>query len=129
MTGVQTCALPISSLAALGLRADLLTWVHGCEAADAGALTRLIELGARSGAALLLSTTSAAVAGRLAGAVGAVVAVGPASPDLAAQLTSALADGTRQAPPGAFGPTSATGAVGAGQAWAGPFPDEAVSRQ
>lgn len=61
-----------------GLRGDCLAWVHGCEVARPPALAGLLELGAGTGTAILLSTASAGAAAALAGRVTAVVAGGPA---------------------------------------------------
>jgi hypothetical protein len=61
-----------------GLRGDCLAWVHGCEVARPPALAGLLELGAGTGTAILLSTASAGAAAALAGQVTAVVAGGPA---------------------------------------------------
>jgi hypothetical protein len=67
----------LTSLRDLGLRADCLVWVAGCEAADARRLSDLLSLGHATGTAVVLSTTSPELAADLAGHAGVVVASGP----------------------------------------------------
>lgn len=72
----------------LGLRADALVWIHGCDRADPAALRKLIALGGEAGCSVLLSTSSARAASELIGAAGVVLAAGPAGPGIAGQLAA-----------------------------------------
>jgi hypothetical protein len=115
----------LASLRALGLRGDLLAWVHGCEAAGAETLSELVRLAPQAGAALLLSTTSDAMAGRLADVAGTVVAVGPVGPDLAVRLAGVLTADRA----GVAQPALASRAVRTDGAGVDTFPDLTASRQ
>jgi len=99
----------LTSLRELGLRADCLAWIVGCEAADASSLSDLFALGHASGVAVVLSATSPDLAADLAADAGVVVASGPVTSKLAERLAdltgSASADRTvsaflQEQPPG-----------------------------
>jgi len=88
--GVTAAGLA-GALAALrghALRADILAWIHCCEDADEDVLTELIAAGRDTGTCLLLSTGSRTAAAALAGAVGVVIAAGPAGQDAALELAA-----------------------------------------
>jgi hypothetical protein len=76
----------LTSLHELGLRADCLTWVVGCETADASRLSDLLSLGHATGTTVVLSAKSPEVAAELAAAAGVVVASGPVTGNLAERL-------------------------------------------
>ena len=81
----------LSSLRELGLRADCLAWVVGCEAADVGRLSDLLALGHATGTAVVLSATSPDLAADLAADAGVVVASGPVTSNLADRLADLAA--------------------------------------
>jgi hypothetical protein len=72
-----------------GLRGDSLLCLSGCEAVDPALVADLLALGAATGTAMLVSTTSARCAETLAGHAGQTVACGPVSQELAARLIRA----------------------------------------
>jgi hypothetical protein len=76
----------LSSLRELGLRADCLAWVVGCQAAEAGRLSDVLALGHATGTAVVLSATSPELAADLAADAGVVVAIGPITGNLADRL-------------------------------------------
>jgi hypothetical protein len=115
---VAALAGVLASLRDLGLRADALAWIHGCDRADPGALADLISAGQDAGAGLLLSTASVQAAAGLASVVETAIAAGPIGRELARQLAVAL-DGPARSP--RPGPPD--------QDLAGPFPAVAASRQ
>jgi hypothetical protein len=88
----------LASLRELGLRADCLAWVVGCEAADAGCLSGLLTLGHATGTAVVLSTTSPELAADLAAGAGVVVASGPITGNLAQRLADLAASMGRGLP-------------------------------
>ena len=79
----------LADLRDLALRTDCFVWISGCDAVDAGCLAELMGLGTETGTAVLLSTTSAAHAARLAAVAGTIVATGPISRNLAGDLSAA----------------------------------------
>ncbi|HEY2550126.1 MAG TPA: hypothetical protein VGI64_06075 [Streptosporangiaceae bacterium] len=76
----------LTSLHALGLRADCLAWVVGCETADASRLSDLLALGHATGTSVVLSATGPEIAAELAAGAGVVVASGPITGSLAERL-------------------------------------------
>jgi hypothetical protein len=76
----------LSGLRDQHLRADCLTWIHGCEAMGRPGLAALLALGPATGTSVLLSTANAAAAASLAPAVRVVVTGGPADQGLATRL-------------------------------------------
>jgi hypothetical protein len=76
----------LTNLQNLGLRADCLAWVSGCEATDPSLLSDLQALGYATGTAVVLSATSPGIAADLAGEAGLVVASGPVTGNLAQRL-------------------------------------------
>jgi hypothetical protein len=89
----------LTSLRELGLRGDCLAWVVGCEAADARRLSELLSLGQETGTAVLLSTTSPALAADLAAEAALVVASGPITGSLAERLADQAVGHSGIAPP------------------------------
>jgi len=89
----------LTSVRELGLRADCLAWVAGCEAADASRLSGLLALGHATGTAVVLSTTSPEFAADLAAGAGVVVASGPITGDLAQVLADLAVGNCATAPP------------------------------
>ncbi len=81
-------AAVLVGLCDLGLRADCLTWISGCEFMNPARLSELLDLGPLTGTAMVLSTTSASHAAALAPAVAVVTAGGPINADLAAALAA-----------------------------------------
>ena len=67
----------LTNLAGLGLRADALAWIHGCERAGPAAARALILAGREAGCAVLLSTADQITADTLASAAGIVLTAGP----------------------------------------------------
>lgn len=104
---VGALAAVLGSLREQGLRGDCLAWVHGCEGARPPSLARLLELGAGTGTAILLSTASAGPAAALAGQVAAVVAGGPADARVADGLAAWNLPGPDVAGAGAAGTAAA----------------------
>jgi hypothetical protein len=123
LTGVLT------GLRDLGLRADALAWIHGCEHADPGALADLIRAGRDAGTGLLLSTASVQAAAGLGSVVEAVIAAGPIGRALAMQLASAVADPMTAPPSGVPRPAPRDPAVQPDQGLAATFPPEAPGHQ
>jgi hypothetical protein len=80
----------------LGLRADCVVWISGCEVVNHDSLAGLVGLGPETGTAVLLSTVRAAHAAGLASVVGTIVAAGPISGNLATQLATPSARIGRQ---------------------------------
>jgi len=90
----------LTSLAELGLHADALVWVHGCERAGQ-ALPALLTAVRRAGCCVLLSTTDQAAADELAAAAAVVLVAGPSPRHaLASQRpgTFAILTGARREP-------------------------------
>jgi hypothetical protein len=87
----------------LGARTDCLIWINGCEGIEPHQLAALVGLGARTGTAVVLGTTSAAVATALVPEVN-VVAVRGTGPGGLSRLAGLA---------GAVGPAGAAGAAGA----------------
>ena len=56
----------LAGLRDLGLRADCLAWLRGCDRVDLPSLTGLLDLGPATGTSILLSTTSMTCAASLA---------------------------------------------------------------
>ncbi len=83
---VDGLAAVLTGLRELGLRADCLAWISGCEFMDAGSLSALLALGPLTGTAMVVSTTSASYAAALAPAAALVAVSGPVNADLAAAL-------------------------------------------
>jgi len=92
-----------AELGRMGVPGDALAWIHGCEAVDHRVLTDLIAAGAGAGIGVLLSTTSAAAAERLAGKVNVVLARGPADPAVAARFADLAWPSTGGRPAGTAG--------------------------
>jgi hypothetical protein len=67
----------LTGLRDLGLRADCLAWVNGCESVEADQAAELVRLGASTGTAVLLTTGSGAAPAGLAAAVGVLVEAQP----------------------------------------------------
>ena len=88
---VDDLASVLADLRDLGLRADCIAWIIGCDVVDADCLAALVRLGAETGTAVLLSTTSAAHAAGLAAVAGTIVAAGPIPDNLATELATASA--------------------------------------
>ncbi len=86
---IDDLANVLASLRDLSLRADCLVWISGCEVVDEECLAGLVRLGAETGTAVLLSTTSASRAAGLAAVAGTLVAAGPISGNLAEELSNA----------------------------------------
>ena len=80
----------LASMADLGLRADCLAVITGCEAVQPGPLTALLGLGPVTGTGLLLATANPAAAASLWPFAGAVVVAGPVSENLALQFSGAV---------------------------------------
>jgi hypothetical protein len=81
-------AAVLTGLRDLGLRADCLAWISGCEFMDAGSLSALLALGPLTGTAMVVSTTSASHAAALAPAAALVAVSGPVNADFAAALAA-----------------------------------------
>ncbi|MGO9164829.1 MAG: hypothetical protein ACLP7J_29725 [Streptosporangiaceae bacterium] len=90
----------LAELQAMAVRTDCLAWITGCEALPAGRLAELVRLGAQTGAAIVLSATSAPAAVDLAGVARVIAVRGAAEPQLAAALASGTpSDGAAQPGP------------------------------
>jgi hypothetical protein len=85
-------------LAAMSVPGDSLAWINGCEVLGQQVLAELVAQGRGAGMGVVLGTTSAAVADRLAGQVDVLVARGPVDAALvgrfAGQEPGALAAGS-----------------------------------
>ncbi|MBO0824094.1 MAG: hypothetical protein J2P27_09575, partial [Actinobacteria bacterium] len=75
---ISDAADVLAQLRELGLHADCLLWVSGCEAADPSQLADLLDLAAATGTVVLASTTSAAFARAMAARFGLTVKCGRA---------------------------------------------------
>jgi hypothetical protein len=84
---IDDVASVLADLRNLGLRGDCLVWISGCEVLDQAQLAGLLGLGPETGTAVLLSTTNSDHAAGLAPAVGTIIATGPISGNLAAELS------------------------------------------
>jgi hypothetical protein len=126
---VAALAGVLTSLRELGLRADALAWIHGCDRADPGALADLITAGQDTGTGLLLSTASVQAAASLASAVETVIAAGPIGRELAMQLAVALDGPAGTQPSDAFRPATGARAGLPDRDEASTFPAVAASRQ
>lgn len=80
----------LGGLRELGLRADCLAWLSGCEVMDPISLSELLALGPVTGTAIVLSTTDPQCAAQLACSAGVVVVSGPVGRDLALALAAPL---------------------------------------
>ncbi len=78
----------LADLQGMAVRGDSLVWINGCEALEHRLAAGLIEQGAQTGTAVLLTTTSAAAAADLAAAAGVAIARGPADPALASRIAA-----------------------------------------
>ena len=86
-----------------GLGGDGLAWFSRCESADPQALADLVAAGSGAGLATVLTTTSAAVSGRLAGQAGVLVVHRLADATLASQLAGLTGQQLVPAGPGPAG--------------------------
>ena len=73
-------------LRTMGVSGDSLAWINGCEVLGQQVLAELVAAGRGAGMGVVLSTTSAAVAGDLAGQVDVLVARGPVDPGLVSRF-------------------------------------------
>jgi hypothetical protein len=101
----------------LGAKADCLVWINGCEAIEPRQLAALAGLGARAGTAVVLGTTSAAVAAALVPEVNvvAVRGTGPGGLSRLADLAGPAGLAGLAGPAalaGLAGPTGPTGPAG-----------------
>jgi hypothetical protein len=103
----------LTSLRELGLRADCLAWVVGCEAADTSRLSDVLSLGHATGTAVVLSATSGEFAAGLAADAGVVVASGPVTGNLAESLAHLAMDSN----PRPSGPEALLGSTSAKRAF------------
>ncbi len=126
---VTALAGVLTGLRDLGLRADALAWIHGCEYADPGALADLITAGRDTGTSLLLSTASVQAAAGLGSIVEAAIAAGPIGRELAVQLAVAVADPMTAPPPAGLRSATAARPVQPDQDPAATFPSEAPGHQ
>jgi hypothetical protein len=92
----------LDGLREMSVRCDSLIWVNGCEVLDRRQAAGLISLGSRTGAAVVLGTSSAPAAAVLAAQAGVVLVRGPADSALGQCLTGQ---------PGPFPAAGAGGAV------------------
>jgi hypothetical protein len=83
----------LGNLSHLGLRADCLAVIAGCEAVQPGPLTALLTLGPGTGTVLLLSTSAEPAAAALWPYAAAAVVSGPVTEDLAVQLAGRAGPG------------------------------------
>jgi hypothetical protein len=90
-----------------GTGGDGLAWVSQCETAGPEALAALVTAGSGAGLATVLSTTSAAAAGRLAGQAGVLVVHRLADGTLASQLAGLTGRQLVPAGPGPAGMVAA----------------------
>lgn len=109
-------------LRAMSVPGDSLAWINGCEVLGQQVLAELVEQGRGAGMGVVLGTTSAAIADRLAGQVDVLVARGPVDTALvgrfAGQEPGALAGGGEV--PAVNG--SARGRTAPGRAFAADLP-------
>ncbi|HEY2687336.1 MAG TPA: hypothetical protein VGJ50_02785 [Streptosporangiaceae bacterium] len=91
-----------TELQGMSVPGDSLAWINGCEVLDQQTLADLVTQGQGAGMAVMLSTTSAELAGALAPVANVLVARGPVDPGLAGRFAGpgAAQDGadTRRAP-------------------------------
>jgi hypothetical protein len=91
-----------AELQGMSVPGDSLAWINGCEVLDQQTLADLVTRGQGAGMAVMLSTTSADLAGALAPVANVLVARGPVDPGLAGRFAGpgAAQDGaeTRRAP-------------------------------
>ncbi len=80
----------LDGLRALGLQADCLAWISGCDLADSAFLSELLAVGPLTGTATVLSTASHAYGAALAAATGVVVITGPLPAAVALDLSAGL---------------------------------------
>jgi hypothetical protein len=107
-----------ADLRAIGVTGDALAWFSGCEQLPAAVLAELVTAGYRAGLTVVLSTTSAAAAASLAGAVN-VLALHPAGDQATAAELAALASAHPGTGPLAAFSTAPPAEAGAGPASAG----------
>ncbi len=79
-----------------GWRGDCAVWINGCEVIDDRQLGALIALGERTGAAVILGTSAASAASRLAAEVNVIVVRGSAGEADIGSLEALLADGGQE---------------------------------
>ena len=82
-----------AELQGMAVPGDSLAWINGCEALDQQTLADLVTQGQGAGMAVMLSTTSAELAGGLAPVANVLVARGPVDPGLAGRFAAAAQDG------------------------------------
>ncbi len=75
-----------AELRGMSVPGDSLAWINGCEALDQQTLADLVTQGQGAGMAVMLSTTSAELAGALAPVANVLVARGPVAPGLAGRF-------------------------------------------
>jgi hypothetical protein len=75
-----------AELQGMSVPGDSLAWINGCEVLEQQVLADLVERGRGAGLAVMLSTTSAAVADSLAPVANVLVARGPVDPELTARF-------------------------------------------
>ena len=118
-------AVLLAARADVGVPADCLIWINGCEAIGRPHLAGLIALGPATSATVLLSTAADAAAGQLAADAGVVAIRGLAPPSLRADQAGsawsepAAASGGRFAAGPIDQPERAAGGASAGGASAG----------
>jgi hypothetical protein len=84
-------------LHAMAVPGDSLAWINGCEVLEQQVLAELVAQGRGAGMGVVLGTTAAAVADRLAGQVEVLVARAPVDPALVGRFTGADGDENRKA--------------------------------
>ncbi|HEY7013116.1 MAG TPA: hypothetical protein VH480_10190 [Streptosporangiaceae bacterium] len=75
-----------AELQGMSVPGDSLAWINGCEVLDQQTLADLVTQGHGAGMAVMLSTTSAELAGALAPVTNVLVARGPVDPALASRF-------------------------------------------
>ena len=80
-------------LRGMAVPGDSLAWINGCEVLGQQVVAELVAQGRGAGMAVVLGTTSAAVADRLAGQVDVLVARGPVGPALVDRFTGGTGTG------------------------------------
>jgi hypothetical protein len=82
-----------AELQGMSVPGDSLAWINGCEVLDQQTLADLVTQGQAAGMAVMLSTTSAELAGALAPVTNVLVARGPVDPGLTGRFAAAAQDG------------------------------------
>jgi hypothetical protein len=97
----------LADLQGMAARCDSLIWINGCEVLEPRQAAALVRLGSGTGAAVLLTTTSAPAAAGLAAQAEVLMIRGPADPalaecfaGLAGSVPAAGTDGSQQGPAG-----------------------------